>query len=107
MRCQAELHPVTQRLCVVSDLCLEQEGSQKEWVMWTSAAASPVWAVILAALGAAAIGGKVNVPVAFICLLRGDMCKRAYTGRISVYRIHTVSTYGYHAQIRVSRSLKD
>ena len=28
--------------------------------MWTSAAASPVWAVVLAALGAAAIGGKVN-----------------------------------------------
>jgi len=30
--------------------------------MWTSAAASPVWAVVLAALGAAAIGGKVNAP---------------------------------------------
>lgn len=63
------------RLCVVSDLCLEQEGSQKEWVMWTSAAASPVWAVVLAALGAAAMGGKVNAPIAFICSLRGGMRK--------------------------------
>jgi hypothetical protein len=59
---------VTQRLYVVSDLCLEQEGSQKEWVMWTSAASSPVWAVILAALGAAAIGGKVNATLAYVLL---------------------------------------
>jgi len=66
---------VTKRICVVSDLCLEQEGSQKEWVMWTSAAASPVWVVVLAALGAAAIGGKFNTPVGFICSLRGGMRK--------------------------------
>ena len=66
---------MTQRLCVVADLCLEQEGSQKEWVMWTSAATSPVWAVFLAALGAAAVGGKVNAPVEFICSLISGMRK--------------------------------
>ena len=68
MLCQRELHPVTQCIYVVSDLCLEQEGSQKDWVMWTSAAASPLWAVVLAALGAAAIGGKFNAHLEVACI---------------------------------------
>jgi hypothetical protein len=66
---------VTQRLYVVSDLCLEQEGSRNEWVMWSSAASFPVWAVVLAALGAAATGGKDNASVAYVCSLIGGMRK--------------------------------